>query len=119
MRQDRLTLQLLSVMDRLWKEEEGLDLRLNVYNCLSTGVNEGLIEVVSLAETVCRIQMKQADSFVLKVKIPYCLVKQARKVVFRREFSILLVGPKFFLVEKKHNYATFSIFCCQDFTFAK
>ena len=29
MRQDRLTLQLLSVMDRLWKEEEGLDLRLN------------------------------------------------------------------------------------------
>jgi hypothetical protein len=29
LRQDRLTLQLLSVMDRLWKEEEGLDLRLN------------------------------------------------------------------------------------------
>ena len=41
LRQDRLTLQLLSVMDRVWKEDEGLDLRLNVYNCLSTGVNEG------------------------------------------------------------------------------
>ena len=53
-------------MDRLWKEDEGLDLRLNVYNCLSTGVNEGLIEVVSQAETVCKIQMKQADAFVLK-----------------------------------------------------
>ena len=66
MRQDRLTLQLLSVMDRLWKEDEGLDLRLNVYNCLSTGVNEGLIEAVTLAETVCKIQMKQADAFVLK-----------------------------------------------------
>ena len=40
-----------------------------VYNCLSTGVNEGLIEVVTLAETVCRIQMKQADTFVLKVSL--------------------------------------------------
>ena len=40
-----------------------------VYNCLSTGVNEGLIEVVTLAETVCKIQMKQADTFVLKVSL--------------------------------------------------
>lgn len=61
LRQDRLTLQLLSVMDRLWKEDEGLDLRLNLYNCMSTGVNEGLIEVVTQAETVCKIQMRQAD----------------------------------------------------------
>ena len=40
-----------------------------MYNCLSTGVNEGLIEVVTLAETVCKIQMKQADAFVLKVSL--------------------------------------------------
>ena len=31
LRQDRLTLQLLAVMDRLWKED-AMDLRLNVYN---------------------------------------------------------------------------------------
>ncbi len=60
LRQDRLTLQLLSVMDCLWKNDESLDLRLNLYKCMSTGVNEGFIEVVTQAETVCKIQMKQA-----------------------------------------------------------
>jgi hypothetical protein len=46
-----------------------------VYNCLSTGVNEGLIEVVTLAETVCKIQMKQADTFVLKVSLRILTLK--------------------------------------------
>ena len=46
-----------------------------VYNCLSTGVNEGLIEVVTLAETVCKIQMKQADTFVLKVSLRILTIK--------------------------------------------
>ena len=61
LRQDRLTLQLLAVMDRLWKEDEGLDLRLNIYNCMATGINEGLIQVVGEAETVCKIQMRHAE----------------------------------------------------------
>ena len=60
LRQDRLTLQLLTVMDLLWKDD-GMDLRLNLYKCMSTGPNEGLIEVVQKAETICRIQMKMSD----------------------------------------------------------
>ena len=68
LRQDRLTLQLLSVMDRIWKQDSHLDLRLNIYKCMSTSVNEGLIEVVSKADTVCKIQMKYANNSALKVK---------------------------------------------------
>ena len=62
LRQDRLTLQLLKVMDLLWKES-GLDFRMNVYRCLSTEANEGFIEVVrGGAETICKIQMAMADN---------------------------------------------------------
>lgn len=57
LRQDRLTLQLLAVMDRIWKEDEGMDMKMNVYRAMSTGVNEGFIEVVGKAETVCKIQV--------------------------------------------------------------
>jgi phosphatidylinositol kinase/protein kinase (PI-3 family) len=43
-RQDVLTLQMLRIMDKLWKEE-GLDLRLNPYGCVATGDELGMIEV--------------------------------------------------------------------------
>ena len=104
MRQDRLTLQLLSVMDRLWKEEEGLDLRLNVYNCLSTGVNEGLIEVVTLAETVCRIQMKQADAFVLKVSLPILTFNKVIYVVIVQTECVLLSTQKKGISKEEPSY---------------
>lgn len=60
LRQDILTLQMLSVFERMWLDA-GLDLRLKVYRCLATGVNEqgegvGLIEVVPNAETKGNIQ---------------------------------------------------------------
>jgi phosphatidylinositol-4,5-bisphosphate 3-kinase len=67
LRQDRLTLQLLTVMDRIWKEDGGLDLRLNVYRAVSTDLNEGFIQVVMNAETVCKIQMKQVPDNKLKL----------------------------------------------------
>ena len=75
LRQDRLTLQLLTVMDRLWKEDSGLDFRLNVYRCVSTDAKEGFIEVVTNAETVCKIQMKQAASEKLFLKSTAALRK--------------------------------------------
>ncbi|KAL7053890.1 hypothetical protein AAHC03_026747 [Spirometra sp. Aus1] len=42
LRQDMLTLQLLRVMDRIWKDE-GLNLHLTTYGCLATGDEVGLI----------------------------------------------------------------------------
>ncbi|KAL3270242.1 hypothetical protein HHI36_009298 [Cryptolaemus montrouzieri] len=58
LRQDMLTLQLLRIMDKLWKQE-GLDLRMNVYNCISTESRVGLIEVVLKAETIANIQKEK------------------------------------------------------------
>ena len=41
--------------------DTGLLPRLTIYKCLSTGPNEGFIEVVQDCETLCQIQMSQAD----------------------------------------------------------
>ena len=55
-RQDTVTLQLLSAMDRWWRES-GLDLRLTIYRCMSTWNNGGLVEIVRDADTLAQIQV--------------------------------------------------------------
>ncbi|KAJ6669307.1 hypothetical protein lerEdw1_008116 [Lerista edwardsae] len=60
LRQDMLTLQMLRLMDLLWKEA-GLDLRLSAYGCLATGDHSGLIEVVSTSETIADIQLNSSN----------------------------------------------------------
>jgi phosphatidylinositol kinase/protein kinase (PI-3 family) len=54
LRQDILVLQMLRIMDKLWNDE-GLDLKLTCYGVISTGLNEGMIEVVRNAETLGNI----------------------------------------------------------------
>ncbi|OQS00041.1 hypothetical protein THRCLA_06285, partial [Thraustotheca clavata] len=54
LRQDQLTLQILRVMDDLWKSE-GLDLKVTAYACASTGDNIGFIQVVDQAATLAKI----------------------------------------------------------------
>ncbi|TYZ66662.1 hypothetical protein PybrP1_007480 [[Pythium] brassicae (nom. inval.)] len=54
LRQDQLVLQLLRVMDDLWREA-GLDLCLSPYACIATGAATGMIEVVADAETLASI----------------------------------------------------------------
>lgn len=58
LRQDMLTLQMLRIMDKLWKKE-GLDLRMNPYGCISTADKVGMIEVVLNAETIANIQKEK------------------------------------------------------------
>ncbi|XP_035240996.1 phosphatidylinositol 4,5-bisphosphate 3-kinase catalytic subunit beta isoform [Anguilla anguilla] len=60
LRQDMLTLQILGLMDLLWKEAN-LDLRIVPYGCLATGDRSGLIEVVSAAETIANIQLTSSN----------------------------------------------------------
>ncbi|KAK3713310.1 hypothetical protein QZH41_009033, partial [Actinostola sp. cb2023] len=55
LRQDMLTLQLIRFMDRIWKQN-GLDLKMIPYGCLSTGNNVGMIQVVENAVTLANIQ---------------------------------------------------------------
>jgi len=55
LRQDMLTLQMIQLMDKLWKQE-GLDLRMSPYGCISSGDGVGMIEVVLNADTTAHIQ---------------------------------------------------------------
>ncbi|XP_028663734.1 phosphatidylinositol 4,5-bisphosphate 3-kinase catalytic subunit delta isoform isoform X1 [Erpetoichthys calabaricus] len=60
LRQDMLTLQMIKLMDVLWKQE-GLDLRMIPYGCLSTGYKTGLIEVVIDSDTIANIQLNKSN----------------------------------------------------------
>ena len=57
LRQDALTLQILRVCDRLWKEQ-GMDLRMNAYGAIATGDEIGMIEVVLNSITMAGINEK-------------------------------------------------------------
>jgi Phosphoinositide 3-kinase family, accessory domain (PIK domain)/Phosphatidylinositol 3- and 4-kinase len=59
LRQDQLTLQVLRVMDTLWKAE-GVDLCMNPYECVATGNKLGMLEIVLDAETVAGIVGEEA-----------------------------------------------------------
>lgn len=58
LRQDMLTLQIIGIMDNTW-QQEGLDLRLLPYGCLSTGHRVGFIEIVRKSETIANIQKEK------------------------------------------------------------
>nr|CAB3264877.1 phosphatidylinositol 4-phosphate 3-kinase C2 domain-containing subunit alpha-like [Phallusia mammillata] len=55
LRQDALTMQLIRVMDRMWLSE-GLDLRILTFECLPTGLNQGMIEIIPDSRTFREIQ---------------------------------------------------------------
>lgn len=56
LRQDILTLQLLKIMDNMWKSH-GLNLHLIPYGCVATGPEVGMLEVVRHSTTIARIQV--------------------------------------------------------------
>nr|XP_023665064.1 phosphatidylinositol 4-phosphate 3-kinase C2 domain-containing subunit alpha [Paramormyrops kingsleyae]XP_023665072.1 phosphatidylinositol 4-phosphate 3-kinase C2 domain-containing subunit alpha [Paramormyrops kingsleyae] len=55
LRQDMLALQMIRIMDRIWLQE-GLDLRIVNFKCISTGKDKGMVELVPASETLRKIQ---------------------------------------------------------------
>jgi phosphatidylinositol-4,5-bisphosphate 3-kinase len=57
LRQDMLTLQLIRIMDQLWQEND-LNLQMNAYECIATGDEVGMLEMVMNSATLWKIQGK-------------------------------------------------------------
>ncbi|XP_015112954.1 phosphatidylinositol 4-phosphate 3-kinase C2 domain-containing subunit beta [Diachasma alloeum] len=57
LQQDMLTLQMVRIMDKLWLKE-GLDLKMVTFACVPTGSKRGIIEMVTNAETLRKIQVE-------------------------------------------------------------
>ncbi|XP_044594663.1 phosphatidylinositol 4-phosphate 3-kinase C2 domain-containing subunit beta isoform X2 [Cotesia glomerata] len=57
LQQDMLTIQMVRIMDKLWLKE-GLDLKMVTFACVPTGNKRGMIEMVTNAETLRKIQVE-------------------------------------------------------------
>lgn len=57
LQQDMLTLQMIRLMDKLWLSK-GLDLKMVAFTCIPTSRRKGMIEMVTKAETLRKIQVE-------------------------------------------------------------
>ncbi|XP_075993842.1 phosphatidylinositol 4-phosphate 3-kinase C2 domain-containing subunit beta isoform X2 [Genypterus blacodes] len=57
LRQDMLTLQVICIMNKIWIQE-GLDMRMVIFKCFSTGRGRGMVEMIPHAETLRKIQVE-------------------------------------------------------------
>jgi phosphatidylinositol kinase/protein kinase (PI-3 family) len=69
LRQDTLTLQMIKIMDQMWKKE-GLDLHMSAYSCISTGPKMGIIEVVPDSITIAKIAKDHSGATATFKKTP-------------------------------------------------
>ena len=59
LRQDILTLQVLSIMDKIWLEND-LDLKMTAYKAIGTDCEQGFLEFIGDADTLAVMQYKDS-----------------------------------------------------------
>uniref|UniRef100_A0A8D3BN23 Phosphatidylinositol-4-phosphate 3-kinase n=1 Tax=Scophthalmus maximus TaxID=52904 RepID=A0A8D3BN23_SCOMX len=57
LRQDMLTLQMIRIMNKIWIQE-GLDMRMVIFKCFSTGRGRGMVEMIPQSDTLRKIQVE-------------------------------------------------------------
>eukprot|EP00026_Physarum_polycephalum_P001561 Phypoly_transcript_01563.p1 GENE.Phypoly_transcript_01563~~Phypoly_transcript_01563.p1 ORF type:complete len:1080 (-),score=193.50 Phypoly_transcript_01563:61-3189(-) len=87
LRQDVLVLQMLRIMDDLWKKE-GLDLHLTCYGCTTTGDKMGMIEAVPNSQTVAHIQQEAGGATAAFKQTP--LMNWLRESHMEDEFEVVV-----------------------------
>ena len=94
LRQDQLTLQILTVMNDLWRQTENGSLNFHVsnYGCISTGDEMGFLEMVPNAETLASIVKSSVKEVIgeektLKHRVMSALAALNDATVIRRWLS--------------------------------
>ncbi|KAH0790611.1 Phosphatidylinositol 3- and 4-kinase family protein [Histomonas meleagridis] len=77
LRQDQLTLQVMSVMEYLWRQD-GIDLHMNCYGILPTGLNQGFVQIVPNSITEAALQ-QQEGTFSDDIYIKYIKENTSKK----------------------------------------
>lgn len=93
LRQDQLILQLMKIMEHLWRKE-GLDFGMRCYSVLPTGLNQGFIEVVPNAITESELQVDKG-TFNKQIYVKYLKKKNPTDQKYeeaRRNFLLSSVG---------------------------
>jgi phosphatidylinositol-4,5-bisphosphate 3-kinase len=97
LRQDALVIQLLRVMNLLWAKE-GLDMQMMLYDCISTGDERGLLQVVLNSTTIGSVLLDSTDKYKKannqSVKAGSMLRKIRSAFKALRDFSVLQVWIK-------------------------
>jgi phosphatidylinositol kinase/protein kinase (PI-3 family) len=88
LRQDALIMQLLRVMNDLWKREE-LDMQMMLYDCISTGYERGLLQVVLNATTLGNILIDATDKKSKNVKSGSLSRKLGAAMKALSDFSVI------------------------------
>mmetsp|Transcript_5059 Transcript_5059/g.11040 ORF Transcript_5059/g.11040 Transcript_5059/m.11040 type:complete len:1146 (-) Transcript_5059:375-3812(-) len=112
LRQDALTLQLIRLMDRLW-QKEGLDLCLKPYATVSTGDDQGMLEVVMHSETIANIQKADGGirgAFKLEpikkwfdANRPQSITEEEQREVFMKSLAGYCVATYVLGIGDRHN----------------
>ena len=88
LRQDQMTLQIIRYMDKIWRKE-GLDLRMTPYQCVSTGDELGMLEIVTDSNTTAGIHKETSQMGALDQRcIDIWLRKQCTKTSISYEETV-------------------------------